>query len=93
MDRAAIFLDLCHRNKLRREARLPSLDLKSEYASEVAKAEGAKRRALFDQHRAAVRAEILESMRKEWGPHWPADLGSRYHFGALVERTLRQRFE
>jgi hypothetical protein len=92
MDRAAIFLDLCLRNKLRREAHLQMLDLKSEYAHEVAKAELAERMALFDKHRAAVRAEVLEAGRKKWGPHWPEDLGSRFYFGALVERTLRQRF-
>ncbi len=92
IDRSRIFSDLCARNKLRRDAKLPVLSLKVEYAHEVAKAKFAYRRARLDEHRAEVKAEILEKMRATHGPNWPYDLGGRFWLGAMVERALKQRF-
>ncbi len=92
IDRTRIFSDLCARNKLRREAQLPLLNMKTEYSHEIAKANFAHRRALLEERRAEIKAEILEKMRARYGPYWPNDLGGRYWLGAMVERTLRQRF-
>ncbi len=92
IDRAAIFLNLCSRNQMRREARLPMLDLKAEYDHEVTIAEAAQRRAIRQQYVPEVKAEILSRMRAIHGATWPRDLGSRYYLGALVNRTIFERY-
>jgi hypothetical protein len=92
IDRAAIFLNLCLRQKLRREARLPLLDLKGEYLAAIAIAEAAQRRAIRQQYVPEIKAEILSRMRAIHGATWPRDLGSRYYLGALVNRTIFERY-
>ena len=91
IDRAAIFLNLCLRQKLRREARLPLLDLKGEYLAGIAIAEAAQRRAIRQQYVPEIKAEILSRMRAIHGATWPRDLGGRYKLGALVDKLLRER--
>src|SRR5215212_8132208 len=51
MDKAAIFAVILKRNALRREARLPALDMAAEYRHAVAQAERAALRAICDEHR------------------------------------------
>ncbi len=92
IDRAAIFEDLCRRNQLRREAGLPLLELKSEYAFAIKLAEAAHRRAIRQQYIPELRDEILETMRRLHGPHWGKDLGGRYWLGALVSKALKERY-
>jgi len=92
IDRAAIFLNLCVRQKIRREASLPLLDLKAEYDHWVIIAEAARRRAIRAQYEPEVRNEILSHMRAIHGATWPRDLGSRYYLGALVNRTIFERY-
>jgi hypothetical protein len=50
INRAAIFLNLCRRNQLRREARLPSLDIKAEYRHVIAVTEAARLRAIREPY-------------------------------------------
>lgn len=92
IDRSAIFLNLCARNQIRREAQLPLLDLKAEYAHEVVIAEAARRRAMRKQYEPQVREEIITRMRQQHGPHWGKDLGGRYWLGELVRRTIAERY-
>jgi hypothetical protein len=92
IDRSAIFLSLCVRQKIRREARLPLLDLKAEYDHAVIIAEAAHRRAIRAQYEPEVRNEIITRMREQHGPHWGKDLGGRYWLGELVRRTIAERY-
>ena len=91
IDRAAIFLNLCHRNQIRREARLPLLNTKVEYRQAIAVAEAARLRAIRQQYVPEIKAEILSRMRAIHGATWPRDLGGRYKLGALVDKLLRER--
>jgi hypothetical protein len=50
IDRAAIFLNLCHRNRIRREASLPLLDLQTEYSLAIAIAQAARLRVIRQQY-------------------------------------------
>jgi hypothetical protein len=92
IDRAAIFLNLCFRRKIRREARLPLLDLKAEYRHAVTVAEAARLRAIRAQYEPEVRNEIITEMREKHGPYWGKDLGGRYWLGELVRRTIAERY-
>ena len=92
IDRAEIFRVLCVRQKIRREACLPLLDLKAEYDHAVAMAESARLRAIRAQYEPEVRNEIITQMREKHGPHWGKDLGGRYWLGELVRRTIAQRY-
>ena len=92
IDRSAIFLNLCLRQKIRREARLPLLDLKAEYRYAVIIAEAARLRAIRAQYEPEVRNEIITEMREKHGPHWGKDLGGRYWLGELVRRTIAERY-
>ena len=92
IDRAAIFLNLCLRQRIRREARLPLLDLKGEYLAAIAMAEAAQRRAIREPYESQVRAEILDQMRAKYGPHWPSDSGGRWMLMGLVRKALAERY-
>ena len=92
IDRSAIFLNVCVRQKIRREARLPLLDLKSEYHAAIAMAEAAQQRALGEPYQSQVRAEILNEMRALYGPHWPSDSGGRWMLMGLVRKALAGRY-
>ena len=92
IDRSAIFLNLCHRNQLRREARLPLLDLKGEYLAAIARAEAARLRSIREPFESQVRAEILSQMRAQYGPAWPNDSGGRWMLMRLVRKAVLERF-
>jgi hypothetical protein len=92
VDKAAIFKELCCRNQIRREARLPLLDLRAEYNHAVIIAEAARLRAIREQYEPEVRNEIITQMREKHGPHWGKDLGGRYWLGELVRRTIAERY-
>jgi hypothetical protein len=92
INRAAIVLNLCRRNQIRREARLPSLDIKAEYKHVIAVAEVARLRAIREPYQAQVRAEILNEMRAIDGPHWPSDSGGRWMLMGLVRKAVLERF-
>ena len=92
IDRAEIFRVLCVRQKIRREASLPLLDLKAEYDHAVIIAEAARQRVIRAQYEPEVRNEIITQMREKHGPHWGKDLGGRYWLGELVRRTIAERY-
>ncbi len=92
VDKAAIFEELCCRNQIRREARLPLLDLKTEYSLAIAVAEAARLRAIREPYVSQVRAEILDQMRAKYGPHWPSDSGGRWMLMGLVRKALAERY-
>jgi hypothetical protein len=92
IDRSAIFLNLCARNQMRREARLPLLDLKAEYRHAITVAEAARLRAIREPYQSQVRAEILNEMRAKYGPHWPSDSGGRWMLMGLVRKALADRY-
>ncbi len=92
IDRAAIFLNLCHRNQIRREARLPLLDLKAEYAHEVTIAEAARVRAMRQRYVPEIKAEILADMRRRFGPDWGNCWSGRLALGALIDKLIRERY-
>ncbi len=91
IDRAAIFLNLCIRSQIRREAKLP-FDMKAEYKHAIAVAEAARLRAIREPYRSQVRAEILDQMRAKYGPHWPSDSGGRWMLMGLVRQAVLERF-
>ncbi len=91
IDCAAIFQNLCVRQKIRREASLPLLDLKAEYRHAIAVAEAAQQRAIREPYRSQVRAEILAEMRERYGPDWGNCWSGRLALGALVDKVLAER--
>ena len=92
IDRSAIFLNLCLRQKIRREARLPLLDLKAEYRHAVIIAEAKRLRAIRKPYEAQVRAEILNQYRAIYGPHWPSDSGGRWMLMGLMRKALSEQY-
>ncbi len=92
IDRAAIFLNLCFRQKIRREASLPLLDLKAEYDHAVIIAEAARLRAIRQQYVPDIKAEVLAEMRGRFGPQWGDCWSGRLALGALVDKRLYERY-
>jgi hypothetical protein len=92
VDKATIFKELCCRNQLRREARLPLLDLKAEYRHAVIIAEAKRLRAIRKPYEAQVRAEILNQYRAIYGPHWPSDSGGRWMLMGLMRKALSEQY-
>jgi hypothetical protein len=92
VDKAAIFEELCRRNQMRREARLPLLDLRAEYRHMVIIAEAKRLRAIRKPYEAQLRAEILNYYRAIYGPHWPSDSGGRWMLMGLMRKALSERY-
>src|SRR4028118_694373 len=92
VDKAAIFAELCRRNQMRREARLPLLDLKAEYRQAIQLAEAKRLRASRKPYEAQVRAEILNQYRAIYGSHWPSDSGGRWKLMGLVRKALSEQY-
>lgn len=89
IDRAAIFSDLLRRNAIRREAKLPLLDVRQTYEREV------ERRLWIEyarQNSARVQAEVLGKQRAKYGPAYPVSGGGRLAVGCLVHKALREGF-
>ena len=88
VNRSAIYTAILQRNSLRREAKLPSLDVRQTYLSEVAKAEW---RAIVEAHYDRVAGEILSEQRRkylDWGNSW----GGRLALRLMTEKALRERY-
>ncbi len=92
VNKTAIFEELCRRNQIRREARLPLLDLKAEYRHAVIIAEAKRLRVIRKPYEAQVRAEILNHYRAIYGPHWPSDSGGRWMLMGLMRKALSERY-
>jgi hypothetical protein len=92
VDRAEIFRALCARQRIRREAGIRPLDMKSEYDHAVAVAEAARLRAMRAPIESQVRAEILAQMRAKHGASWPSDSGGRWLLMGMMRKTLFERY-
>ena len=87
-DRGAIFADVLARNALRREAKLPLLDVRREYERIV---EQALWREHVERHYEEVRAQVLDDLRKRLGRE-PLSAGGRWAVAALVTKALAESF-
>jgi hypothetical protein len=88
MDRAAIYSDLCRRNALRKEAKLPLLNVHAEYRRLVEVQRWAE---IVEQHWEVVEAEILAEKRRERSD-WGISAGGRLALRLLTLKTLRERY-
>lgn len=87
--RAAIFTDILARNALRREARLPLLDVRTTFDREVKYAEWV---AHVVEHEEAARAEVLRDQRRRHGADYPQSTGGRWAVSILTTQALRRSF-
>ena len=91
MDKAAIFTEITERNKLRKEARLPLLNVRAEFDQQVALAayrefrEAAER---FADQRAMIEQTVLEEFRARLGE----DFGYSSFTGMGVRAETDRRF-
>jgi hypothetical protein len=88
VDRQQILETLYARQALRREARLPLLDLTAEYHRAVV---AARWREIVEEHWDRVEAEILAEKRRE-KPDWGWSAGGRMALTALTVKTLTERY-
>ena len=88
MDRQQILETLYQRQALRREARLPALDITAEYHHAVATARWAE---IVAQHYERVEAEILREKRRERAD-WAVSSGGRLALRLMTMKTLRERY-
>src|SRR3954467_6817754 len=92
MDKAAILAEVLRRNALRREARLPTLDVAAEYRHAVAQAERAEFQAICDQHADLwdeMLATVAEELRTRRGnPSYGNCMGSRI----MIRKIALERF-
>jgi hypothetical protein len=89
IDRAAIFENLCQRQKVRRDAGLPLLDIKQEYEHEV---KVAYWKAIYERHGAQVRAELIAGQREKFGPDWGYSAGGWWWLNAMAQKVLAERY-
>lgn len=89
IDRAAIFADILTRNALRREARLPLLDVRAAYGRAVQHAEWI---AHVAEHGEAARAEVLRDQRHRHSATYPQSRGGQWAVDILTNRALSQSF-
>ena len=87
-DPGAIFTDILTRRHLRREAKLPLLDVHVVYRREV---EQALWREHVRQHHEEVRAQVFDDLRQRLGRE-PLSAGGRWAVNAMVTKTLAESF-
>lgn len=87
-DRAAIFSSILDRIALRREARLPLLDVRRTFEREVGQALW---REHVEQHHAEVRAHVVDDLRQRLGRE-PLSTGGRWAVNALTNKALVESF-
>ena len=88
VDRAAILTDILARQHLRREARLPLLDVRREYKVSVTSALWAEH---VEQHGATTRARVLDDLRQRLGRE-PLSAGGRWAIATRTMKLLRESF-
>jgi hypothetical protein len=92
MDKAAILAEILKRNALRRNNFLPTLDVRAEYARQVAVVSQQDYRARCAKHaadREVIRLEVLAELRAKHGQTFGSSMGGRWAVGELT----RKRFE
>ena len=90
VDRVAIFADILARNALRREVKLPTLDVHRVYRREV---EQALWREHVERHHEATMVTVLHELRAKQGPNFPQSAGGRWAVNALVAKALKESFK
>ena len=92
MDRAAVITGLTERNALRKAAKLPLLDLRTEMAFAVereARRAYAEQCERFDDDRRRIAEDVLAELRITRRQDFPTSMGGRL----LVELMSDQRFQ
>lgn len=89
IDRGAIFSDLLRRQVLRREARLPLLDVRAEYHRAV---EQALWRRHVELNHERVRAAVLAQLRAKHGERFGGSWGGRMAVSLLAQQALQNSF-
>jgi hypothetical protein len=88
VDKAAIFAELARRNAVRRDAKLPLLDLRAEFKHAVSVAlwhEGCER---FRDDMQRIKQEVLAEFRERRGADFPQSVGGHW----LVNYEVSRRF-
>jgi hypothetical protein len=85
IDRAAIFTELTRRNVVRRQAKLPLLDMRDEFDRAV---EYACWKAVCEKHADRVRSEVLAELSETFGRE-PHSASGRWAVGILTLKRLR----
>lgn len=91
MDRAAIFADVTRRSALRKANGLPLLDVRAEYAHQVAIAGQREYHAACDDHadeREAIRQQVLVEFQDKYGPQFGQTMGGRWAVGQIAHRRF-----
>jgi hypothetical protein len=92
MDRAAIFTELTKRNALRKAAKLPLLDLRTEMALAVERdthRDYVEQCQKYDHDRRRITEDVLTELRATRGQDFPTSMRGRI----LVEILSDQRFQ
>jgi hypothetical protein len=86
VDKAAIFADLTKRNGVRRDAKLPLLDLRTEFERAVSLALWREGRERFDGEIPRIKQEILAELQQTRGPEFDEyrSAGARWLIGYKV---------
>lgn len=96
VDRGAIFTSILARQALRIEAKLPRLDVRTEYRRAVEqalrRAEEVRWQRHAELHLDQVREEILARQRASHGAEWPSSWGGRMLLSVMVEKALKVSF-
>ena len=90
VDRAAILHAIYQRQALRRDARLPLLDIKVEYERAV---EQALWSAHVEAHHDRVREEVLEELRAQHGRDLRGSVGGLWVVRLLTSKRLQEMFD
>jgi hypothetical protein len=85
IDKAAIFTELSRRNAVRRQARLPLLDMRGEFDRAV---ERARWKEVCEEHGDRVRREVIAESSKTFGRE-PQSAGGRWAVSILMLKRLR----
>ena len=85
IDKAAIFTELARRNAVRRQARLPLLDMRDEFDRAI---EFTQWKAVCEEHADRVRSEVTVELSKTFGRD-PQSAGGRWAAGILMLKRLR----
>jgi len=96
MDRAATFTELTKRNALRREAKLPLLDLHSEMTLAVeldAHRAYTEQCQTYDDERRRIMSDVLKELRQVRGGNFPSSMGGRMLIRLMSDQRFRAFLE
>src|ERR1022692_1235635 len=96
MDRAAIFTELTQRNALRREAKLPLLELRREMTLAVERAAHqayTEECQTYDDERRRIMEDVLSKLRMTRGAGFPSSMGGRMLLRLMTDQRLQAFLE